>query len=408
MTAFRTRGGSLRIRNGLIFDGESQTLIERDVLIRNGVIAPWGDDIELDVAELNAHGGLVTPGFIDAHLHAYAVSLNLLNNETRHLSYLALAARRRLGAALRRGFTTVRDVAGGDAGLHKAIEEGLIESPRYFYTGAALSQTGGHGDPTAPDDTLCFHSGPSLEIVDGVDALRIAVRGRLRGGAHAIKIMASGGVISPTDPLKIPQYSFEEIAVVAEEARRRGSYVAAHAYSAEAIQHALLGGVRSIEHGNLLDTSTALAMAEAGAFLVPTLVTYDAMSRHGDALGMTSVGLAKNAEVLNHGRVAIERAHDAGVPVGFGSDLMGDLEREHLQGLRLQSEVTGVLDLLRSVTSVNAALLGDERLGRIAPGAFGDVLIFDGNPLEEPALLWRDERPQVVLDGVLVRPDRGA
>jgi imidazolonepropionase-like amidohydrolase len=407
MTHFRTRGGSLRIRNGLLFDGSSAALVERDLVIRDGVMLD-ADDSALDgIAEIDARGGVVTPGFIDAHLHAYAVSLNLLHNETRHLSYVALLARKRLGAALRRGFTTVRDVAGGDAGLHTAIEQGLFTSPRYFYSGAALSQTGGHGDPTSPDDTLCFHGGPGLEIVDGVDALRIAVRSRLHGGAHAIKIMASGGVTSPTDPLKIPQYSLAEIRVVSEEAARRGSYVAAHAYSSEAIQHALRGGVRSIEHGNLLDEETARAMADAGAYLVPTLVTYDAMSRHGGELGMTSIGLAKNAEVLDLGKTAIERASGAGVPVGFGSDLMGALESEQLHGLRLQSEVSGVLELLRSVTSVNAALLRNDRIGRIGPGAFGDVLIFDGNPLDDPALLWSDRRPRVVLDGVPVEPGFG-
>lgn len=404
MTHFRTRRGSLRIRNGLLFDGSSASLVARDLVIRDGVMLDSDDSGPDGIAEIDARGGVVTPGFIDAHLHAYAVSLNLLHNETRHLSYVALLARTRLGAALRRGFTTVRDVAGGDAGLHSAIEEGLFTSPRYFYSGAALSQTGGHGDPTSPDDTLCFHGGPGLEIVDGVDALRVAVRSRLLGGAHVIKIMASGGVTSPTDPLKIPQYSLEEIGVVSEEAARRGSYVAAHAYSPEAIQHALRGGVRSIEHGNLLDDETARAMADAGAYLVPTLVTYDAMSRHGADLGMTSIGLAKNAEVLDCGKTAIERARGAGVPVGFGSDLMGGLESEQLHGLRLQSEVSGVLDLLRSVTSVNAALLRNDRLGRIGAGAHGDVLIFDGNPLEDPGLLWDDRRPQVVLDGVPVAP----
>ena len=404
MTRFRARGGSLRIRNGLLFDGSSPSLLARDLVIRDGVMLDVDDPVPDGIPEIDARGGVVTPGFIDAHLHAYAVSLNLLHNETRHLSYVALLARKRLGAALRRGFTTVRDVAGGDAGLHSAIEEGLFTSPRYFYSGAALSQTGGHGDPASPDDTLCFHGGPGLEIVDGVDALRIAVRSRLHGGAHAIKIMASGGVTSPTDPLKIPQYSLEEIRVVSEEAARRASYVAAHAYSSEAIRHALAGGVRSIEHGNLLDEETARAMADAGAYLVPTLVTYDAMSRHGADLGMTSVGLAKNAEVLDLGKTAIEHAFGAGVPVGFGSDLMGGLESEQLHGLRLQSEVLGVLELLRSVTSVNAALLRNDRVGRIGPGACGDVLIFDGNPLDDPALLWSDRRPRVVLDGVPVEP----
>ncbi|GAB2518533.1 amidohydrolase family protein [Microbacterium petrolearium] len=402
MTRFETRGGTLVVRNALVFDGASPDLVEGDVRVRDGVVVDEaGFDGAGDATVIDARGGVVIPGLIDAHFHAYAASLSLLHNETRLLSYVALVARRRLGGALRRGFTTVRDVAGGDAGLHRGIEQGLMTSPRYYYSGAALSQTGGHGDPTSADDTLCFHHGPGLEVVDGVDELRKAVRSRLRSGAHAIKIMASGGVISPVDPIRNPQYSLEEIRAVSDEASRRGSYVAAHAYSPEAVRHALDGGVRSIEHGNLIDADTAAAMHEAGAFLVPTLVTYDAMSRRGRDFGLTEVGLAKNAEVLERGRQAIELARAAGVPVGFGTDLMGELEDEQLGGLRLQCEVVGALDALRSATSVNAELLGDDRLGRIRPGALGDLVVFEGNPLERPELLWGGAR-RVVLDGVEV------
>ena len=219
------------------------------------------------------------------------------------------------------------------------------------------------------------------EVVDGVDALRRAARERLRSGAHAIKIMASGGVISPSDPLRVPQYSPEEIRVVAEEATRRGSYVAAHAYSAEAIAVAVANGVRSIEHGNLLDAPTAAVMAERGAFLVPTLVTYDAMERRGAELGLAPVARAKNREVLDAGRTAIGLAREAGVRIGFGTDLMGALDDEQLHGLRLQAEVEGPLALLRAATSVNAELLGRDDLGRIGPGAVADLLVLDGDPL---------------------------
>jgi imidazolonepropionase-like amidohydrolase len=403
VTRFDAAGGSLVVRNALVFDGHSAELAEADVHVRDGLIVDRDDFDVSEAREIDARGGVVTPGLVDAHFHAYAASLSLLHNETRPLSYVALVAARRLGAALRRGFTTVRDVAGGDAGLHRGIAQGVISSPRYYFSGAALSQTGGHGDPTSADDTLCFHDGPGLEVVDGVDNLRRAVRSRLRSGAHVIKVMASGGVISPVDPIRNPQYSLEEIRAVSDEATRRGSYVAAHAYSPEAVRHALAGGVRSIEHGNLLDEPTAREMREAGAYLVPTLITYDAMSRRGRDFGLTDVGLAKNAEVLERGRHAIELARSADVPVGFGTDLMGELEDEQLGGLRLQCEVLGVLDALRSATSVNAALLGEPALGRIGPGAVGDLVIFDGNPLERPHLLWEGPR-RVVLDGHEVAP----
>jgi imidazolonepropionase-like amidohydrolase len=242
-----------------------------------------------------------------------------------------------------------------------------------------------------------------VEIVDGADPLRRAVRERFRRGAHAIKIMASGGVMSLTDPIRIPQYSAEEIRAVADEATRRGSYVAAHAYSPEAIRHAVENGVRSIEHGNLLDDETAKVMAAAGAFLVPTLATYDAMDRRGAAIGLAPVSQAKNREVLEFGRVAIGRARAAGVRIGFGTDLMGELEDEQLNGLRLQVEVDGPLEALRSATSVNAELLGRPDLGRVAEGAAGDLLIVDGDPFQDPSVLWAGPEVRTIVLGGVVR-----
>ena len=252
-----------------------------------------------------------------------------------------------------------------------AIAGGHLNSPRYFYTGPALSQTGGHGDPRSNELNVDFVCGHSNEIVDGSDNLRRAVRDRFRTGAHAVKIMASGGVISPSDPIRVPQYSADEIAAVGNEAQRRGSYVAAHAYSSESIVHAVSNGVRSIEHGNLLDDETAAFMAEHGSYLVPTLAAYDAMDRRGDEMGMTEVAKEKNAYVLDAGKFAVARARDAGVRIGFGSDLMGELETDQLRGLYLQAEVLGTFETLRSVTSVNADLMQSESLGRLAPGGGG-------------------------------------
>jgi imidazolonepropionase-like amidohydrolase len=228
------------------------------------------------------------------------------------------------------------------------------------------------------------------------------VRDRFRRGAHAIKIMASGGVVSLTDPIRVPQYSAEEIRAVCDEAARRGSYVAAHAYSPEAIVHAVGNGVTSVEHGNLLDADSADVMAVAGAFLVPTLAAYDAMDRRGGEVGMAAVSQRKNQEVLDAGRKAVELAHAAGVRVGFGTDLMGVLEDEQLQGLRLQVEVSGVASTLRSATSVNADLLQRPDLGRIRPGCVADLLVVDGDPFADPAVLWRGGRT-VIQDGTVVQ-----
>jgi len=361
------------------------------------VISQLGPGLGSDGEVLDAGGRTVTPGFIDNHFHAYGINLNMMQMEASRTSFVALMGARRLRRALHRGFTTVRDVAGGDIGMARAIAEGVIEAPRYLYTGPALSQTGGHGDPRDAHLDLCCSGSHGTEVVDGVEPLRVAVRERLRTGAHAIKIMASGGVVSLTDPIRVPQYSVEEIRVVVEEASRRGSYVAAHAYSPEAIVHAVTNGVRSIEHGNLLDSPTAEVMAEHGAVLVPTLVTYLAMSERGADMGMPAVALQKNAEVLEAGKTAIALASQAGVLVGFGTDLMGELEDEQLRGLQVQHEVQGTLELLRSVTSRNAAILGLDTVGWIRPGAAGDLVILDGNPFERPEVLWQRSEGRVVL-----------
>lgn len=390
---------SLSIINGLVFDGVSDELIEGPVHIVDGRIVAVGGAPQPADRVLDARGRTVLPGLIDAHCHAYGIDLDMLALESRPLSYVALVAARRLAAALSRGFTTVRDPAGGDAGLARAIAEGVIRAPRYLWTGPGLSQTGGHGDVRAADSDVCGCASHTVEVVDGVDPLRRAARDRLRRGAHAIKIMASGGVVSLTDPIRVPQYSAEEIRAVTQEASRRGSYVAAHAYSPEAIRHAIDNGVRSIEHGNLLDAETAAAMAAAGAFLVPTLAAYDAMDRRGAALGMAAVSRQKNREVLDAGRRAIELARAAGVPVGFGTDLMGVLEDEQLHGLRLQVEVDGVLPALRSATSVNADLLGRPDLGRVREGCVADLLVVDGDPTRDPSVLWDGPHRRTVIQG---------
>jgi len=213
--------------------------------------------------------------------------------------------------------------------------------------------------------------------------------------------------MSLADPIRIPQYSADEIRAVTDEAARRGSYVAAHAYSPEAIRHSIDNGVRSIEHGNLLDAPTAAAMASAGAFLVPTLATYDAMERRGEQIGMPTVSRQKNREVLQSGQQAVELARAAGVRVGFGTDLMGQLEDEQLQGLRLQTEVDGIWTALASATSVNAELIGRPDLGRVAEGCTADLLILGGNIGEDPSVVWSPgSKRTIVQDGRVISDSR--
>ena len=386
------------IINALVFDGEADEPIESSIHIEDDRIAGVGGAPASRAEVVDAAGQLVTPGLIDAHFHAYGISLDFAELEATPMSYVTAKAALRLGAALRRGFTTVRDVAGGDIGLQRALEEGVITGPRYFFTGKTLTQTGGHADPRPGHLNVPYCSGPMGEIVDGVDDLRRAVRERFRTGSHAIKLMTSGGVVSLTDPIRIPQYSPEEVRAVCDEATRRQSYVAAHAYSAEAIVHSVDNGVRTIEHGNLIDQPTAKLMATHDAFLVPTLVAYDALRRRGDELGLNAISQAKNREVLEAGQGSVQIARAAGVRIGFGTDLMGELEDDQLVEFRIRSEVEGVADTLRSATSVNADIIGRPDLGRIAEGAAADLVLFAGNPFDDPSVMWSAPR-QVIQAG---------
>lgn len=407
-TKVATKTNNLLVQNAVIFDGFNADLTEGSVLIQDGLIVEVGqvsrpsyfkDDEVLDVK-----GKVVTPGFIDNHFHAYGIDLNMMTMEGRPKSYVALKARYRLEQTLKRGFTTVRDVAGGDIGLAMAIKQELVNSPNYYFTGPALSQTGGHGDPRDATLDICCLDNHGVEVVDGVDNLLVATRERLRRGAHAIKIMTSGGVVSLTDPIAIPQYSAQEIQAVTSEANRRGSYVCAHAYSPEAIIHSVQNGVRSIEHANLLDEKAANEMKKFNAVMVPTLVTYKAMAKFGRDLGMSEIALGKNAQVLDSGLKAVELAMSKEILVGFGSDLMGDLEYLQLDGLEVQHEVQGTLELLRSITSRNAEILGTQKHGWIKPDMSADLVVLSHNPFENSSTLWTEDQNRIVIKaGKVVR-----
>ncbi len=345
-------------------------------------------------------GRTLIPGLIDAHLHAYASEFGGFGIDSSPVSYVALQGARKLREALARGFTTVRDVAGGDLGLQRALRRGVIEGPDYYFTGPALSQTGGHGDSRHPGVEACAHHHLMGEVVDGVDEVRRAVRERLRRSAHAIKVMASGGVASHADPLRSSQYSVAELETAAQEAHRFGSYVTAHAYTSEAVQRAVRAGITCIEHGNLIDEQTIALMLEHSTALVPTLIAYDAMDRRGAEVGMSEQAREKNQVVLEQGRETTRRAHRAGVRVGFGSDLMGDLDDEQLAGLRIHVEVLGLPEALRAATATNAEILGLEDRGRIREGLRADAVLLEGDLREDPQPLWDPRgRRRVFLEG---------
>ncbi|MBK9179356.1 MAG: amidohydrolase family protein [Acidimicrobiales bacterium] len=384
--------GALRPGSWVLVDGE------RIVDVADGPLR-GGPEPRLRVA---CRGRTLLPGLIDAHVHVGLSTLDIGAMARRPVTLVANEAGAELQATLRRGYTTVRDAGGADHGLARAVELGVIRGPRLFFSGRVLSQTGGHGDFRPYDDAprLCgceIHSSSFSHVVDGVDSVRRAAREELRRGATQIKVMASGGVASPSDPIWVLQYSEGELRAAVEEAEAWRTYVMAHAYTPGAIARAVHAGVRSIEHGNLLDDATAALMAEWGAFLVPTLVTYEKLAELGAALGFPAVGLAKLDDVLEQGLGSLEVASRAGVPIGFGTDLLGETRRYQSDELLIRARVQTPADVLRSATLVNAALLQrDGELGVIRAGALADLLLVDGDPLRDLGVL-AGERPRIDL-----------
>jgi imidazolonepropionase-like amidohydrolase len=299
----------------------------------------------------------------------------------------------------------VRDVAGADHGIAAAQAEGAIRGPRVFFGGRALSQTGGHGDHRGPGvDTLPAWS--DCRIADGTAAVRAAARDELRTGSHHIKVMASGGVASPTDRVGSVQYSMDELRAVVEEATAVDRYVCAHAYTARAVNRALEAGIRSIEHGNLIDDSSVSLFVERNAFLVPTLVTYWALKNEGREFGLPEGSWRKVDEVLDAGLSALDLAYRGGVRLAFGTDLLGGMHRHQNEEFRIRAQVQPPIDIIRAATCTGAELLcADGQLGTLAAGAHADVIVLDGDPLEDIGLLADPaaHMPLVIQAGAVVR-----
>ncbi len=381
--------------NALLFDGVSAEPVDGASLLVEGERIKEVSDGRIDAGEaavIDLAGRTLMPGLIDAHFHAIAVDLNIAKIGTMPRSLIYQHARVILEGALERGFTTVRDAGGGDYGLARAIETDLIRGPRLFFSGRALTQTGGHADfrdLEADAFCLCCLRGTGFErIADGVPEVRRAARDELRKGATQIKIMASGGVASPNDPIWNLQYSEEEIRAIVWEATSWRTYVMAHAYTAEAIRRCVEFGVRSIEHANLIDAETAAFCARQGAFVVPTLVTYEMLHRHGAEIGFPEISLRKLEEVRGAGLQAVELLKAAGVQMGLGTDLLGALHEHQNHEFSIRAEVLTPHEILVQATSNNARLLNREgELGVTTPGALADLIVVEGDPLREISVL---------------------
>ncbi len=407
MSSFLFTGGRfLDPRLDALRDG-IELLVEEGLIkeVAEGTIRSQG------AARIDLRGRTLMPGLIDAHIHLVLTEVNLQLLSDVPLTLLAAKGSVAMRAMLMRGFTTLRDTGGADWGLKMAVEQGLFEGPRLFISGQPISQTGGHGDfrkRTQGRFSCACCSGVSWvsRVADGVPEVVQAVRDELRKGADQIKIMASGGVASQLDPLESLQFRTDEIEAAVDEARRWGTYVCAHAYSPAAIERAVRAGVRTIEHGNLIDEATARLMAEQGAYIVPTLVAYDSLRSRGPDYGLSEYSLAKNDIVLEAGLRSLEICRAAGVPIGFGSDLLGQLQNDQSNEFLLRSQVLSPQEIVRSATLVNARIVREEgKLGELAPGAHADLLIVDGDPYKDLSVFLGEgtQIPAIMQGGRFVK-----
>ena len=388
----------LLFTNARVFDGVAADCAEgMNVLVADGIIA---DISSQPVAAPNARvidagGRTLMPGLIDAHIHSYACNVSMQRIEAVGDAYRTAYAARMLGHALDCGFTTVRDIGGGDYSLSRAIADGLIRAPRFFYSGKILSMTGGHGDLRSLEEKGCDHSFCSCEhsnwaarMADGVDACLRVTRDELWQGAHCIKIMGSGGVSSPTDPIWMNQYREDEIRAIVNECAERRTYVAAHCHPSSAVRRCVEFGVRSIEHATLIDDATAQFVADRGAFIVPTMVILFTLVEKGRELGFPPASQEKADYAFKQALSGMDSMRRAGVKICLGTDLLGPLHVQQSREFAIRSEVFTPIEILRQATSIGAEMMMMEgRLGCVRPGAHADLIVVDGDPLQDISLL---------------------
>jgi imidazolonepropionase-like amidohydrolase len=403
-------------RNAAIVDGTENTPREgMNILIEGDRIKEVSPEkiASASARTIDLAGRTLMPGLIDCHVHVIATSANLGANAMLPDSLVAAKSAAIMRAMLMRGFTTVRDVGGADLGLKRAVADGYFVGPRLVICGKALSQTGGHTDYRGPFDErdsqyYTRKLGAMGRICDGIDHVRRACREEIKAGAQFIKIMANGGVSSPSDPIDFLSFSVSEMEAVVEEARNAQTYVSAHLYTDEAIRRAVKAGVRSLEHCNLITTETARIAAESGAFACPTLVTYESLKREGADYGLPPDSVAKVDDVRLAGLKSLEIMRDAGLTMAYGSDLLGEMHRHQSEEFVLRADVLSAHEAIRSATLDAAKLLRMEgEVGCVAPGAYADLVVVDGDPLKNIELLTNQGRslPMIMQGGRIVKDE---
>ncbi|MFK8081388.1 MAG: amidohydrolase family protein [Granulosicoccus sp.] len=404
---------SLLISNARIVDGtQDRPTDPLQIAIENGKIKEIGESVSFSASEcMDLKGLTVMPGLIDCHVHTIATTANLGENATLPSSLIAAKSARLMNQMLMRGFTTVRDLGGADRGLQQAVEEGYFIGPRLVICGKALSQSGGHTDYRGPYNNRSVQwyetqLGSMGRVVDGIAEVQRACREELKGGAQYIKVMADGGVSSPSDPVGYLVFSVEELKAMVEIAKGFGTYVSGHLYADEAIVRGLDCGIECIEHGNLISDDTIARVAREGVFVVPTNITYDLLARKGAEFGLPQESIAKISDVREAGLEKLAKMHDAGVTMGYGSDLLGGMQSEQSGEFPLRGRYLPTDAVIRSATVDAAKVLRMEgEIGALVEGAYADLIAVEGNPLDNLDLLTNQGAhiPLIIKEGQTIK-----
>jgi imidazolonepropionase-like amidohydrolase len=412
---------SVLFRNVRVFDGKSDKLTETmNVLVTGNKIARLGKEITSPpgAASIDGGGRVLMPGLIDAHWHTVLCANTLPDVSNPDIGYLMLNAGAEAQRTLLRGFTAVRDMGGPAFGLKRAIDEGALIGPRIYPSGAIISQTSGHGDNRRRDERpRRFGGGPPASeaiglgiLADGVDEILTAVRENLRFGATQIKIFGGGGVSSIYDPLDVKQYLPEEMRAAVQAANDWGTYVAVHLYNVEGIRRAVEAGVKSIEHGHLIDEPTLKLLADRGVWLSTQPFTADSLPRFPDE--ERNLKAKSIIEGTDH---VYRLAKKYKVKLAWGTDLVfnpAGTRRQNANITKLAKWFTPA-EALKMITHDNAELLAlsgkrnpyPGRLGVVEEGALADLLLVDGDPLKDLSLLENPEKNLVVVmkDGTIYK-----
>jgi imidazolonepropionase-like amidohydrolase len=416
---------TILINNVQIFNGKEEKTTTGNVLIVGNLISrisstPIPTNKSADVQIIDGKGKFLMPGLINAHVHTMMQSIPLQVAIMADIGYVNLVAASEAEKELLRGFTAVRDLGGNSFSLKLAIDQGLVKGPRIYPSGATISQTGGHGDFGLPTDVprqigapLSYMEKTNMTIIaDGADQVLMRTREQLRQGASQIKLMAGGGVSSNYDPLDVAQYSDEEFKAAVLAAENWGTYVTVHAYTPKAITSAINAGVKCIDHGQLIDEPTARLMAEKGIWLSlqPFLDDEDAIP-----MPEGSPNRKKQIEMSNGTDNAYALAKKYKVKTAFGTDVLFDPKLATRQGKQLAKLTRWYtpFEVLKMATSTNAELLAlsgprnpyPNKLGVIEEGAYADMILVDGNPIQNIKLIEDPAKNFLLImkDGVVYK-----